>query len=161
MHRNFILLLLAFLFFSCNKESELVDKLQANKEGYESIALRFLNQDNIKWISIYHEYDEYGCHTVNDWSKCPSTGSNGGTFEQGLKRNNIEIDEYRLYHKFLLKQKLTGIQKAYGCDSCIELEFKTFGLRYSNKPHQLTEDHEYLSVTKIDDKWYSYTRDWN
>ncbi|MEP4534750.1 MAG: hypothetical protein ABJ004_16785 [Cyclobacteriaceae bacterium] len=161
MQRTLILLLLTFIIFSCNKESEVAEQMLANKEGYERIASRFLNQDYIKWISIAHEYDEYGCHTVNDWSNCPGTGTNGGTFEQGLRRNNIEINEYRLYHNFLLNQKLTNIKKAYGCDSCVELEFKTFGLRYSNEPHELTEDHEYLSVNKIDDKWYSYTRDWN
>ena len=172
---NVIVILIGFCSCDSMSRTDLKTQLNRNKGGFEAIAQRFLAQKSIKWISIYTDYDSSLCQSINEWSNCPSLNKKWESWDDSLKTKiyldtrdevlnkcSINGDDYRYYFDFLKSQGLGQISVVYDCYGCVEFESKLNGLRYvTDNENVLSEDEEYLTVERLEDNWYVYSRDWN
>jgi hypothetical protein len=172
---NVIVFLIAFCSCDGVSRNDLKAQLKKNKDGFEAIAQKFLKQKSIKWISIYADYDNNLCQSINDWSNCPSHSKKWeswddslkteiylSTRDEVLKRCNIKSEDYKYYFDFLKKHDLGQISIVFDCYGCVEFESKLNGLRYvADKETLLREDDEYLTVERVENNWFVYSRDWN
>jgi hypothetical protein len=172
-----ILFLVTFSVFSCVgvTTNDLKRELADNKPAFETVAKRFLDQEQIQRISIYPTYDKALCQTINKYSSCPSDGNRWksrddslkvdvylNSIDEVLRKNYISRQDYDFYSSFLLEHDLGQISKVIDCDYCVEFEYKLNGLRYTtSRSHLFQKDDEYLEVEHISDYWFVYSRDSN
>ena len=73
--------------FSCAgvTTDDLKNQLNDNKTLFESVAEKLLHQEQIQWISIYPQYDDELCQSINKWSNCPSQGDRWESWDDSLK----------------------------------------------------------------------------
>lgn len=172
---NVIVILLVYCSCDSLSRSDLKTQLNRNKAGFETVVQKFLAQKKIKWITIYTNYDSGLCQAVNEWSNCPSLNKKWESWDDLLKTNiyldtrgevlnkcGISDEDYRYYFDFLKSQGLGEISIVHDCYGCVEFESKLNGLRYvTDKENILSEDDEYLTVERIEENWFVYSRDWN
>ena len=175
MKHKILIFLILTIFTSCNDslpESQLEDLVANEPMELELVCKKFLSKGSIQNIAIPRIKDSNKCNSINNWILCGGqweswneTGDNKiylPNIEEVLKSEKIEQAEYNYYVQFLQKSNLESILRVYQCDNCVDLESSVTGLRYSNnKKYLLKEDFEYLSVKRINDNWFVYTRDWN
>ena len=141
-----------------------------NEESFNLVANDFLNQQEIKNLSIK------GWEIVNKCSRHSDEGENApfkclkgnypneeeyllSNLEEVLLDQKITKSNYLTFLDFLKKYKFDGIGKD---DKTVDIESGLNGLRYyANKDNVFTVDEEYIYVKRINDNWYVYTRDWN
>lgn len=168
---------MVIILCSCGGVStnDLKTELERNKGVFESIAQDFLRQERIDWISIYSDYDNSLCQSINGWSNCPSQSKKWESWDDSLKikiylnsrdevleKSDITVEDYEFYFDFLKKHNLGQISSVFDCEDCVEFESMLNGLRYvADKEKVLQEDDEYLEVERVNDNWFVYSRDWN
>ena len=148
--------------------------LWLHKQEYNEMAQKFLTQDHIRNIA-----SNANSHIINNCGNHPDSHSNGewsctkGDYPnqtivklkdkaEVLDYLDVPEEQYSYYSDFLHKHHLDGLGKDEK-ERYVELEDGLEGLRYYEKVDATTfePDNEYLSVKKVDDHWFTYTRDWN
>jgi hypothetical protein len=175
MKRLFIIIL-CLILNSCyegTSSSELFELYNRKQNELENVCTKFLNDTSIDWICIASSFDSSKCESINKWTRC--NFKKWESFDEKeqktiyllskedvLKHENISVEDYNFYFNFLKTNKLWKIMKVYKCDNCIDLEGGLNGLRFSkDKNYQFKEDFEYQKVEKLNENWYTYSRDWN
>ena len=139
-----------------SRTNDLKTELEKNKAVFESTAQDFLKQERIQWISIYSDYDNSLCQSINGWSNCPSQSKKWESWDDSLKikiflnsrdevleKVNIKVENYEFYFDFLKTRDLGQISRVFDCENCVEFEAMLNGLRYvANKENLLQEDNE-------------------
>ncbi|MBD2704274.1 hypothetical protein IC229_26760 [Spirosoma sp. BT702] len=170
MKLRFLICLLLIGFTSCSDSSEQLTSLyQAQSADLERIANQLINEKHVRGLTLGNP-----CEMINGWRRCqPSAPWENWDIQKKRKvyqpslsavlaHEKISLATYAGYSNFLKMNSLTSIDRAAECDECVTFEKDLHGLFYTRTTtFQLRQDHEYLSVKKLDAHWYVYTRDWN
>ncbi|GAB3715440.1 hypothetical protein GCM10027592_56010 [Spirosoma flavus] len=155
---------------SCTNSSEQLTNLQQSQAvDLERIANQLINEKNFRGLTLGNP-----CEMINGWRRCqPSAPWENWDIQKKhkiflpsltavLAHEKISLATYAGYVNFLKMHSLTSIDRAAECVDCVTFEKDLHGLFYTRTTtFQLHQDHDYLSVKKLDAHWYVYTRDWN